>query len=691
MPRNSYGPIQQARVLWLLECILRFSNYEVDIPNNLSIKYSWNLENTKKPQLVVITNINTLKYLCNYYDEQKSLNRNEVRESLHYMKDFLGILKDNRVYKKGSQDWHFTLELWSKKTDVNSKEANALWKEQKQRRNRSTSACKKDINKSNNFSRNDNNISIGGTNNQEQIKSGIKLNQFPLPFNIEDNLIWLEKIYCEEIASMLHITDIFTRETYKKQIKDAENDSSFLAYTKSKESLVCDQERKLNRTTRLGWNINQSIRIINKNPIHLVVSPAHAGTLAILTYLRANNVNITFDYHHPHSVEIVENAIYDKFSRQVDGFTLTLATASVLLRENTGRYSSSFMMPNMTHGILSPSLSSNESSLDGEYLLMKELPSTEFFIYENLVNSKILTKSKSTEMEPDEVTHALSNGDSKIRTIIGFPHYNFNLKFNSCNLLNKPFAQTKPVFLFLRSSIIFKPEIMQALSILIRDAWLSILENPTILRRVVHQLVRQEDYIETLSRITGVSRLVYKNESFVLEEIVNNEILIINNQVHDVDFRITNVDLILQLRHQVLRNGYPITEVMFHEDHEDQSRHYGAFDRQNNNICCVSLIQSYWNGALAWQLRAMATAPEWRSKGIGRRIIEFMISDLEKDDQLKHIWCNCRVQSSGFYKKMGWREASNQFINGNAGLSVKMVREFFKSSHSNNENLHTII
>lgn len=691
MPRISYGPAQKTRVLRILECILRFANDEFELTQKINVQYSWQEDGLKEETLIVKTTINNLKYLCDHYDSRNPLQKADIRDALHCLKDFLGILQDHRVNKQGSQDWYFTLELWSKETDINLKEANSLWEKHKLSRNKKTSVSTKRDDQLKNISQNYIKLPSSKINHLKEFNTDARFNQFPLPFNNEENLIWLEKIYFEEIISMLNITDIFSREVYSKQIKDAENDSSFLAFTKSKESLVCDQEKKLNRTTRLGWNLEQATRLINENPIHIVVSPAHAGTLAILTYLREKNINITFDYHHPHSVEIVENAIYDNFSRQVDGFTLTLATASVLLREKTGRYSSSFMMPNMTHGILSSNIGLNERSLDGEYLLMKEVPSTEFFIYENLINSKLLTKSTTTEMEPDEVTHALSNGDSNIRTIIGFPHYNFNLKFNSCDLLNNPIAQIKPVFLFLRSSIIVRSDIMQALSILIRDAWLSIIENPTILRGVIHQLIRQEDYIETLSRITGISRLTYKKEPFTFEELVKDESLIIKHQVNENSFKKTDVSSILKLRHQVLRNGHPITEVMFNEDHDYQSRHYGAFDRQENNICCVSLIQSYWNGSLAWQLRAMATAPEWRSKGIGRRIIDFMISDLEKDEQLKHIWCNCRVQSSGFYKKMGWREASNQFINGNAGLSVKMVREFFKTSNINNENLHTII
>ncbi|ABW32518.1 hypothetical protein [Acaryochloris marina] len=465
MPRISYGPAQKTRVLRILECILRFANDEFEHTQKINIQYSWQEDGLQEKTLIVKTTINNLKYLCDHYDLRNPLQKTDIRDALHCLKDFLGILQDHRVNKQGSQDWHFSLELWSKKTDINLNEVNSLWEKNKSNRSKKASISNKRDNQLNNIPENYANSSIKKISHLKKFNIDTRFNKFPIPFNIEENLIWLEKIYFEEIILMLNITDIFSRAAYSKRIKDAENDSSFLAFTKSKESLVCDQEKKLNRTTRLGWNLEQATRVINENPIHLVVSPAHAGTLAILTYLREKNINITFDYHHPHSVEIVENAIFDNFSRQVDGFTLTLATASVLLREKTGRYTSSFMMPNMTHGILSSNIELNERSLDGEYLLMKEVPSTEFFIYENLINSKLLTKSTTTEMEPDEVTHALSNGDSNIRTIIGFPHYNFNLKFNSCNLLNNPIAQIKPVFLFLRSSIIVKSDIIPLLSL----------------------------------------------------------------------------------------------------------------------------------------------------------------------------------------------------------------------------------
>ncbi len=142
-----------------------------------------------------------------------------------------------------------------------------------------------------------------------------------------------------------------------------------------------------------------------------------------------------------------------------------------------------------------------------------------------------------------------------------------------------------------------------------------------------------------------------------------------------ITFTRTTADHILQLRHQVLRPGLPIAEVIFPEDQDNETRHYGAFNRLNKVICCVTLIPSTWHGEPAWRLRAMATAPGWRNQGIGTGLIRVLLEDLQESNQVRPIWSNARLSSARFYRKLGWRDVSEQFENGNAGLSVMMLRE----------------
>lgn len=142
-----------------------------------------------------------------------------------------------------------------------------------------------------------------------------------------------------------------------------------------------------------------------------------------------------------------------------------------------------------------------------------------------------------------------------------------------------------------------------------------------------------------------------------------------------ITFTRTTADHILQLRHRVLRPGLPIAEVIFPEDQDQETRHYGAFNQLNEVICCVTLIPSTWHGKPAWQLRAMATAPGWRNQGIGTGSIQHLLEDLQESNQVRPIWLNARLSSARFYRELGWWEVSEQFENGNAGLSVTMLRE----------------
>lgn len=137
----------------------------------------------------------------------------------------------------------------------------------------------------------------------------------------------------------------------------------------------------------------------------------------------------------------------------------------------------------------------------------------------------------------------------------------------------------------------------------------------------------------------------------------------------------TTPDRILQLRYQVLRPGFSIAEVIFPEDQDQETRHYGAFDQLEKVICCVTLISSSWAEKPAWWLRAMATAPGWRNQGIGTRIIQYLLKDLQESDLIRPIWCNAKVESAKFYRNLGWREVSGRFANRNAGLSVRMLRK----------------
>ena len=125
---------------------------------------------------------------------------------------------------------------------------------------------------------------------------------------------------------------------------------------------------------------------------------------------------------------------------------------------------------------------------------------------------------------------------------------------------------------------------------------------------------------------------------------------------------------ILPLRHSVLRAGRPLEEALFDGDDAPGTLHFGAFIT-DECTSCLSLIKSNFEGKPAYQLRGMATLPEYAKKGIGRSLLDFAISTAEH----LPVWCNARTESAGFYTKAGWAESVTPFNIEGIGPHVTML------------------
>jgi len=125
---------------------------------------------------------------------------------------------------------------------------------------------------------------------------------------------------------------------------------------------------------------------------------------------------------------------------------------------------------------------------------------------------------------------------------------------------------------------------------------------------------------------------------------------------------------ILPLRHKVLRAGRSRKEALFDGDDTPGTRHFGAFIT-DECACCLSLIKSNFEGKSAYQLRGMATLPEYAKKGIGRSLLDFAISTVDH----MPVWCNARTESSGFYAKAGWTVRGTPFNIEGIGPHVTML------------------
>jgi len=129
MPKTSTGAKPKKRALRLLEALLGFVNYELEGYEHFekSITYRWESENSTSPKLIVETKLRFLAELLQKDNYPGELTKEQIRQALNLMKDFLGILEDNRVQQRGSDIWNFTLALWSKDKTRNLERFDQEW------------------------------------------------------------------------------------------------------------------------------------------------------------------------------------------------------------------------------------------------------------------------------------------------------------------------------------------------------------------------------------------------------------------------------------------------------------------------------------------------------------------------------------------------------------------------------------
>ncbi|MEO1430992.1 MAG: NACHT domain-containing protein [Cyanobacteria bacterium J06633_8] len=138
MARVSYGLQVQTRAKRLLFAILAYANDEFDVCNEAvvdairpHIQVRWLTEK----RLVIRTKVRFLQELTGLQGDEIPLKAEQIKEALKRFTDFLEILEDNRVSKGGSENWHFTLNLWYSRweTEANLQQFDCEWEKRKEK------------------------------------------------------------------------------------------------------------------------------------------------------------------------------------------------------------------------------------------------------------------------------------------------------------------------------------------------------------------------------------------------------------------------------------------------------------------------------------------------------------------------------------------------------------------------------
>lgn len=131
MPTVTYGPKVEARALRLFKVLLLLAAGEVENADHFNIRYSLSEEDSPHPKLTIKTKLRVLEALVSQDGQKGSLTKEQIRQGLRQMENFLKILKDHRVQKRGLDEWHFTLVLWSRDIQKNLKIFHQEWQQRK--------------------------------------------------------------------------------------------------------------------------------------------------------------------------------------------------------------------------------------------------------------------------------------------------------------------------------------------------------------------------------------------------------------------------------------------------------------------------------------------------------------------------------------------------------------------------------
>jgi ribosomal protein S18 acetylase RimI-like enzyme len=83
---------------------------------------------------------------------------------------------------------------------------------------------------------------------------------------------------------------------------------------------------------------------------------------------------------------------------------------------------------------------------------------------------------------------------------------------------------------------------------------------------------------------------------------------------------------------------------------------------------------------VGWRLRGMASIPEARRRGVGRRLLDACVEHVANAGG-GELWCNARTPAAGFYAKAGFEVISEPFEIPGIGPHVVM-RRFIPSQRS---------
>ena len=325
----------------------------------------------------------------------------------------------------------------------------------------------------------------------------------------------LTTLFEEELFLALRKTNIFNTKALRNNIKRAVQHRSFRKLAGKGADKLASLESNLIGSERLGLfheDYNLKKELCGDTPIRVAIPAPVVGAQILFNYLKeVKGYNIEVLYRYPHAVELVRKISSGEFSEPPDLCVVGTPPLARLLNSSVGNdYKPLMLMPYLSQRIVSKK--TKQKSLDhGRYMFINDDPSHPSFFFDDLEHSgKVRTSSVEVEHgEPDDAFAALKDGDPDLKAILFFPYYTVNTKFNGCQELTNPLFDHNLHELVLvgHKKFTHNNTRAQLLEIALRDAWLSLLEQPDLARRLNKKVLQEKERMTFIKRVSGLSHL----------------------------------------------------------------------------------------------------------------------------------------------------------------------------------------
>ncbi|MCP1224613.1 GNAT family N-acetyltransferase [Sebaldella sp. S0638] len=115
----------------------------------------------------------------------------------------------------------------------------------------------------------------------------------------------------------------------------------------------------------------------------------------------------------------------------------------------------------------------------------------------------------------------------------------------------------------------------------------------------------------------------------------------------------TELEKVWELRHEVM---YPEKDTEYVKLADDENGIHLGFYINNKLVSVISLFTE----EDSIQFRKFATLKDEQGKGYGTILLNEVIDYAERND-IKKIWCNSRIEKTGFYEKFGFIKTDKKY------------------------------